>query len=229
MSPIACLSLLLAVNVVTARAAQLEAQTLAPTATASVTVPTDPAAKKQLVQQITNYMALPVPQVRVHPAAADFPGVAPAGSPHLTRVVTFSGAKPRWQITGLYANAGEIVTVTPQTALPAGATVEIRIGCHTDRLFNDKITAWKRFPSISRAFTLAAEPMQVASAFGGPIFAAVKAAKANAAANVDFAKADLTGFFKPMGYPCPDSLCGGLKSLSAFNYAAWRKEQSTKN
>ncbi|MBM3861477.1 MAG: hypothetical protein FJ395_17765 [Verrucomicrobia bacterium] len=141
---------------------------------APFTVPTDPPAKKELVREINDYMALPAKQVQAHPCAADFPGVATNGSPRVTRIYTFSGAKPRWQSTGLYANAGEIVTVTPQAPLPAGATVEIRIGCHTDRLFYEKITEWKRFPSIARVFPVTSQPTPVANAFGGPIFVVVK-------------------------------------------------------
>jgi hypothetical protein len=163
------------------------AEAIAPREKAPFTVPTDPAAKKVLVQQVKDYMALPPAQVQAHPAAADFPGVAPAGSPRVTRVITvhgpqkhgpdsalYAGRKDGWQSTGLYANAGEIVTVTPVGTLPAGVTLELQVGCHTDRLFNDKIDKWKRFPSIARSFTLTQQPTQVASAFGGSLFVSVK-------------------------------------------------------
>jgi len=159
-----------------AAGARPAAEAVLPKANAPFAVPSDPSAKKELVKTINDYMALPAAQVRAHPAAADFPGVATNGSPRVTRIFTFSGSKERWQSTGLYANAGEIVTVTPQAALPSGVTVEIRVGCHTDRLFNDKITQWKRFPSIARTFPLTSKPTQVANAFGGPIFVVVKPA-----------------------------------------------------
>ncbi len=170
-----------------ATAAPPPAEAVEPTAKAPFTVPADPAVKKQLIRQIDEYMALPSAQVRAHPAAADFPGVAPAGSPRVTRVVVvhgpkmhgpaaamYSGTKEPWQSTGLYADAGEIVTVTPTAALPEGMAMEVRIGCHTDRLFGDKITEWRRFPSIARAFPLQQGTTHVASAFGGPIFVSVK-------------------------------------------------------
>lgn len=170
------LSLLLMAAAMAARADVPAPEAIQPKANAPFTVPTDPAAKKQLVQRIRDYMELPPAQVRAHPCATDFPGVATNGTSRVTRLFTFSGAKQRWQSTGLYANAGEIVTVTPQAALPAGVTVEIRIGCHTDRLFNDKITSWKRFPSIARSFPISSQGTPVASAFGGPIFVIVKSA-----------------------------------------------------
>ncbi len=166
------------------------AEAIAPRDKAPFTVPTDPTAKKVLVQQVKDYMVLPPAQVKAHPSAADFPGVAPAGAPRVTRVVTvhgpknhgpdsalYAGRKDGWQSTGLYANAGEIVTVTPVVALPAGVTIEIQVGCHTDRLFNDKIDKWKRFPSIARSFPLTQQPTQIANAFGGPLFVSVKLAK----------------------------------------------------
>jgi hypothetical protein len=168
-------------------AAPAGAEAIAPRDKAPFLVPADPAVKKVLVQQVKDYMALPSAQVKAHPAAADFPGVAAAGSPRVTRVITvhgpqkhgpdtaiYAGRKDGWQSTGLYANAGEIVTVTPVGALPAGVTVELQVGCHTDRLFNDKIDKWKRFPSIARSFTLTQQPTQIANAFGGPLFVSVK-------------------------------------------------------
>jgi alpha-L-fucosidase len=160
-------------------------------------VPADPAAKRLLVQQVKHYMALPPAQVRAHPAAADFPGVARAGSPRVTRVISVHGAQVRapadalyaglkqgWQSTGLYANAGEVVIVTPQSPLPAGAAVKIIVGCHTDQLFKDGITQWRRFPMLTRSFTLGSDPTPLASAFGGPLFVAVELANGDFAADL---------------------------------------------
>jgi len=87
----------------------------------------------------------------------------------MSRVIKFDGAKESWQSTGLQANADEIFTVTTQATLPAGAMVEVRIGCHTDRLFADNIGEWRRFPMPVRAFSLENAVTPLASAFGGPI------------------------------------------------------------
>jgi hypothetical protein len=162
-------------------------------------VPADPAAKEHLVQQVKDYMALPPAQVRAHPAAADFPGVARAGSPRVTRVINvlgpqvrapagaiYAGRKHGWQSTGLYANAGEVVTVTPQSPLPAGTTVSIIVGCHTDQLFNEAITQWKRFPMLTRSFTLTAQATPLASAFGGPLFVSVELGNGDSVADFRF-------------------------------------------
>lgn len=175
-----------------ASSGQATAESVVPAAKSPFKVPTDPAAKQQLVDAIKQYVALPPGQVRAHPAAADFPGVVPADAPRVTRVVTVhgpggetgSGRHNGWQSTGLYADAGAVVTVEVRTPLPDGVSVEVRVGCHTDTLFGDKIKEWKRFPSISRSFPVAAPAAQVASAFGGPLFVNVKSAGRAPAADV---------------------------------------------
>ena len=161
-------------------------EAIVPTAKKPFPVPTDPAAKKLLQRQINEYMALPPAQVQAHPAAVNFPGVVPAGSSRVDKTVTFQGGKKRWQSTGLYVNAGEIVTVIPGGKLPAGATAEIRVGCHTDRLFREEIRQWKRFPLITRTFPLQAGPTPVASAFGGPLFISVNPGKSAAGDDFQF-------------------------------------------
>jgi len=194
--------LLLVAQIASAHAASVTPEALLPTGKSPFAVPADPAAKKECVQAIHSYMALPPSEVRAHPAAADFPGVAPANAERVTRVITFSGTKTRWQSTGLYANAGEIVTITPQSPLPAGASVEIRVGCHTDQLFHDTIQSWKRFPVISRAFPLTAQPTPVANAFGGPIMVILRHANA-ATLGLKFENAVAAPFFV-LGKTSPD-------------------------
>lgn len=167
--------LLLAIQIAAAHAGQPMPESIIPSANSPFAVRGDPAAKRELVKAINDYMAMPAEQVRAHPAAEDFPGVAAANSARVTRILSFTSAKTRWQSTGLYAHPGETVTITTLAALPSGTTVEIRVGCHTDRLFNDTITSWKRFPAISRTFPLTTLlPTRVANAFGGPIFVIVK-------------------------------------------------------
>jgi hypothetical protein len=183
-------------------------------------VSVNPAVRQLLVQQVQDYMALPPAQVRAHPAAADFPGVARAGAPRVDRMVSFRGPRVRvpadalyaglkqgWQSTGLYANAGEIVTVTPQSPLPDGAVVKIMVGCHTDQLFNRTITEWKRFPMLTRSFTLGSEPTPIASAFGGPLCVAVELSNDDSAENfkldLHFANAVEAPYFV-LGQTSPD-------------------------
>jgi hypothetical protein len=125
-------------------------------------------------QEITKLMALPPDQVRAVPAAADFPGTPPADAPRVERTVVVDTSIPRWHSTGLYAAPGEIITAT----VPASATkakLRLRIGCHKDGLWSEKIPAWKRVPEITRSFEITATLTRAANAFGGPIYIEVPA------------------------------------------------------
>ena len=125
-------------------------------------------------QQLRKLMELPPEQVRANPAAADFPGTPPAGAPRIDRTVVVATQVPRWHSTGLYAAPGEIVTViVPTTAVHA--KLRLRIGCHKDTLWSEKIPAWKRVPEITRSFVIAGAVTHAANAFGGPIYIEVPA------------------------------------------------------
>ena len=102
--------------------------------------------------------------VKAHPAAASFPGSVAVDAPRISRELTLDLTVPGWHSTGLYAAAGEVITIT--AADTHGASV--RIGCHTDHLWHhDK---WSRVPDISRQWQLKAGETQVASAFGGLVY-----------------------------------------------------------
>ena len=159
-------------------------------------LPTNSVARAKLVSEIRAYMEVPAGQVRAHPAAAGFPGVVATNTARVTRTVTVRGDLKRWQSTGLYANAGETVTVTPVTPLPVGVSIEIRVGCHTDSLLGEKQTQWKRFPLLSRKFNLGHEATPVANAFGGPIVVVVHGAdKPGFTVDLRFANAVEAPFF----------------------------------
>lgn len=153
------------------------AEAVVPLADRPFVVPKSAAVRKQLFEDIRGYVGLPPEKVRAHRSAVDYPGVAPASAPRVTREISFNVPTRKkgngWQSTGLYANAGEMVTVTPLAPLPEGVTVEIRIGCHTHDRLSEHFTQWDRFPAVVRSFALGAEATPVASAFGGTIFVEV--------------------------------------------------------
>ncbi|MEO5914538.1 MAG: M60 family metallopeptidase [Luteolibacter sp.] len=121
---------------------------------------------------ILDLMALPPEKVTAHPAATDFPGVPAADSKKITREVPMDTKIPRWHSTGLYAAPGTIVTVeVPPDA--ANAKLGVRIGCHQDKLWSEKIKSWTRVPEISRLFPVTEKSTPVANAFGGLIYIVV--------------------------------------------------------
>ncbi len=124
--------------------------------------------------EIRQLMKLPPEQVQPAPAAVDFPGTPPPNAPCVERTISVNTSVPRWHSTGLYAAPGELITVTvPATA--TSAQLAVRIGCHKDQLWSEKISAWKRVPEITRSFPLTSIVTHAANAFGGPIYIEVPA------------------------------------------------------
>jgi hypothetical protein len=109
----------------------------------------------------------PVEQVSAHPAAADFPGAVPADAPRVTQTVRVDTRVPRWHSTGLYAAPGERITVTVPAAV-AGKGLAVRLGCHSDGLWQRP--DWWRFPEITRSFGLKTATTTAAGAFGGLVY-----------------------------------------------------------
>jgi hypothetical protein len=106
-------------------------------------------------------------QIKAHPAAATFPGQPAADAPRVTKSVTPDPTIPGWHSTGLYAVAGEKISVqVPASLVSKGWS--IRIGCHTDTLYH--LESWSRAPEISRSFGIDAAEMKISSAFGGLLY-----------------------------------------------------------
>jgi len=103
--------------------------------------------------------------ILAHPTAAAFPGAVPDDAPRVERRFEIDRTIPGWHSTGLYAAAGEVITVT---LVDAAAGLSLRIGAHTDHLWHHE--RWDRVPDIARAWPIGAEPLRAASAFGGLIY-----------------------------------------------------------
>lgn len=126
-----------------------------------------PLGRLLLTLQIEETKDLPPDQTKADPAAAEFPGTVPADAKKVARSVPVNTEVPRWHSTGLYAAPGQVITVeTPETA--AGKGLRLRIGAHTDRLWNK--TSWRRAPEITRRVSLDEPITRAANAFGGPIY-----------------------------------------------------------
>lgn len=120
-------------------------------------------------QEIRKLMELPPDQVHANPAAADFPGTPAADAPRIERTVVVDTSVPRWHSTGLYAAPGEIITATIPTDA-VHAKLRLRIGCHKDLLWAERIASWKRVPEITRTFALTETTTRAANAFGAPVY-----------------------------------------------------------
>lgn len=110
----------------------------------------------------------PVAEVVAHPTAQAVYGTIPAGADRSSRTVLVNTDKRRWLSTGMYAEPGEVVTITvPAQLLNQGYAIQL--GGHVDNVSGR--TEWRRIPfGIARSFPLDATTIQVASAFGGAIY-----------------------------------------------------------
>ncbi|MBI3098781.1 MAG: hypothetical protein HYY93_11155 [Planctomycetes bacterium] len=120
-----------------------------------------------LAYQVVAQNAFPPAKTKAHPAAAAFPGAVPKEARTVHRTFTVDPRVPGWHSTGLYAPAGQPVTlVLPKEAARGGLSV--RIGAHTDELWG--LDTWPRVPAVSRVFPLTEPRTDVASAFGGLLY-----------------------------------------------------------
>jgi hypothetical protein len=109
--------------------------------------------------------------VKAHPAHAAFPGAVPADAPR--EKVTQQAVLPHagWLSLGLYAPAGEVVTVELSGELQSAPGLGVQIGCHTDQLWHHD--NWDRVPDISSRVSIVGGKASIASAFGGLIYITV--------------------------------------------------------
>ncbi|HJN17604.1 MAG TPA: M60 family metallopeptidase [Armatimonadota bacterium] len=106
-------------------------------------------------------------EIEAHPAAGAFPGATPADAERVTQTLAIDTTTPAWHSTGLYAPAGEVITVTvPADAADKG--LNVRLGCHTDGLWGKD--EWKRFPEITRSTPIKGETARIANPFGGLVY-----------------------------------------------------------
>lgn len=103
-------------------------------------------------------------------AASVYPGVPEKGTSRVTRDVTVDLSIPRWHSTGLFAAAGEPLTVT----LPEGAEkmgLRIRVGSTTCRLTSAR--EWRRAPIVDMEMPISKRSVTFASPFGGLVYVVV--------------------------------------------------------
>ena len=130
----------------------------------------DLTARLSLIDHQSAWRAKPFDTWPAHPSAATYPGLPPAGTPRVARTLTVNLDIPRWHSTGLYAIAGEPVTVE----LPPGAEklgLKVRIG--TTTCDNTRHDEWRRAPKVDLEVPLKTNSVTVSSPFGGLVYVVV--------------------------------------------------------
>lgn len=115
-------------------------------------------------------------KVTAHRSAAAFPGEVPPGAERITTDVTVDPQFTGWRSLGLYAAAGEAVTVTLPPDAPAG--LRVQIGCHTDGLWH--LERWDRSPDVVVSRALNPGSTTITSPFGGLVYITGEARRAGA-------------------------------------------------
>ena len=142
----------------------------------AVPSPSRPLGAAQMRERLAYLMFLKV--WREHPernwaasaAAATYPGIPDKSARRVTRVVSVDLSVPRWHGTGLFAAAGEPLTVT----LPEGAErqgLRVRVGTTTCRLTSHAV--WRRAPEVDMELPLSKRSVTFASPFGGLVYVVV--------------------------------------------------------
>ena len=144
----------------------------------------DPVADTLLRVESALTQNLPADELPSHPSHVEFPGEVPSNATRISRTVDINGnqsglpsnfgySQARSHIrmtTGLYAAAGEVVTVTlPPVAVDSDTYV--LVGAHSDNLW-DK-SQLHRHPQIVRWWHVDQQYMEVGNAFGGTIYIAI--------------------------------------------------------
>lgn len=128
-----------------------------------------PARLKHLDHQRA-WQARPFDRWPAHPSAVHYPGQPPAGTPLTGRTLTVGLDIPRWHSTGLFAVAGQPVTVElPASAIGLG--LRLRIGATT--CDNTRHDTWQRAPKVDMEVPLTADKVTVSSPFGGLLYVVV--------------------------------------------------------
>ena len=115
------------------------------------------------------------------PEAADFPGQPPADARPLQRTTDrVDLAVPGWHGFGIYARAGEPVTLSipaSSRARPAARRgLRVRVGCHQDRLWHKD--RWQRAPEITVEVPLRNGRASLRTAYGGLLYLVVPRGRA---------------------------------------------------
>ena len=129
-----------------------------------------PLARLAVLLRKNAWLACPEKVWPADPAASVYPGLTRPGTPSVTRTVPVDLAVPRWHSTGVYAPAGQALTVRIDAAA-AKLGLKVRVGSTADDLSG--LAEWKRFPLVTVTLPLVKSETTFASPFGGLVYVVV--------------------------------------------------------
>jgi len=130
----------------------------------------DLAARLKLIAFQSAWQQNPLQNWGAAPAASSYPGIVSNDVPRVTKTLTIPLSVPKWHSTGLFASAGEPITVI----LDSGAEqkkLKLRIGSTT--CDNTRHAKWVRAPKVDVEIQLTAQTTTCSSPFGGLVYVVV--------------------------------------------------------
>lgn len=135
--------------------------------------------REEIKEKLPRYTQVGVREIVAHPSARFFPGDVPEKFKRISKTFYPEPDCEDWQSTGLYVAPGERVKVrVSKSATNVG--VKLRIGSHTDNLFESRHRYWYRFPLVTREFPVREQSFEIASPFGGLIYVRVPKGRTSA-------------------------------------------------
>ena len=130
----------------------------------------DIAARLKLIAFQSAWQSKPIYNWAASPAATSYPGTVDKNASRAAKTMTIHLDIPKWHSTGLFASAGEPLTVI----LPAGVEhmkLRLRIGATT--CDNTRHGQWLRAPKVDVEIPLSAPTTTFSSPFGGLVYVVV--------------------------------------------------------
>jgi Peptidase M60, enhancin and enhancin-like/N-terminal domain of M60-like peptidases len=130
----------------------------------------DVAARLKLIAFQSAWEQKPLQHWSAAPAASSYPGIVSNDVPRVPKTLTIPLSVPKWHSTGLFASAGEAITVI----LAPGAEqkkLKLRIGSTT--CDNTRHAKWVRAPKVDVEIPLTTETTTCSSPFGGLVYVVV--------------------------------------------------------
>lgn len=127
----------------------------------------DPIEKAILTFEANTLQQLPVEKITKHRMADIWYGAINEPADRSKKNIVLNTEIPQWRPLGMYAPAGEIVTIEfPEEFVGKG--YKIRVNAHVDNISQRK--KWIRIPKVHRSFDINTSSLQVGAAVGGSLF-----------------------------------------------------------
>ncbi len=130
-----------------------------------------PVARAMVAYDAARFSRLAPSRITAHPSAGEFPGPIELGALRQTSTQQITLPRAGWLSLGLYAPAGEVITVELTGDIARTAGLAVQIGCHTDQLWHQD--SWERIPDITVRAKIADGKATIASRFGGLVYVIV--------------------------------------------------------